>query len=482
MVYDVLIVGAGVIGGMLARELSRYNLNVCLLEKENDVATGASKANSGIIHGGYDPVPGTLKAKLNSDGVELLFAAAQELNVPYKRCGSMVCAFDSPEEDALLDKLYRRGLENHIQDLKLLSGKEARVLEPNLSSQVSKVLYVPNAGIIGPYELTIAAIGNAMDNGVHLKRNFEVTSIEKREDVFQVCAFDGTRVQGRWLVNCAGGYSDKIAKLAGDGFFTITPRAGEYMLLDKAEGNRIRHTLFQCPSREGKGILVTPTVHGNLLVGPTANQVATPESRDTTPEGLAQVASLAAKSVPSVNFRQVITSFTGVRSSGNTRDFVLEASKSVPGLIHAGAIESPGLTCCVSIAKYLVELLRAEGLTLTQKKDWNGTRTDTQAFQKLSDTEKDAYIKANPSYGKIVCRCEMISEGEILDAIRRNPGALDLDGIKRRTRSGMGRCQGGFCSPYVMDLLSTELGLPMEAITKNGGASRMLLGRIGEEL
>ena len=481
MVYDVLIVGAGVIGGMLARELSRYNLSVCLLEKENDVSMGASKANSGIIHGGYDPVPGTLKAKLNAEGVELLFAAAQELNVPHKRNGSMVCAFGSDDEHASLDALFHRGQENGIPGLELLSGEEARALESNLSCQVSKVLYVPNAGIIGPYELTIAAIGNAMDNGVHLRRNFEVTSIEKRENAFIVGSFDGTQVHGRWLVNCAGGYSDKIAELAGDGFFTITPRAGEYMLLDKAEGSRIRHTLFQCPTKEGKGILVTPTAHGNLLVGPTANKVATPESRDTTSEGLARVELLAAKSVPSVNFRQVITSFTGVRSTGNTGDFVLEASKTVPGLIHAGAIESPGLTCCVSIAKYLVELLRAEGLALTEKEAWNGTRTDTHAFEKMSDMEKNAYIKANPSYGKIVCRCEMISEGEILDAIHRNPGALDVDGVKRRTRSGMGRCQGGFCGPYVMELLSKELGIPMEAVTKSGGASRMLLGRIGEE-
>ena len=481
MVYDVLIVGAGVIGGMLARELSRYNLNVCILEKESDVAMGASKANSGIIHGGYDPVPGTRKAKLNSEGVELLFTAARELNVPHHRNGSMVCAFGSEEEHVLLDDLYHRGQENGIPGLEILSGEEARALEPNLSCQISKVLYVPNAGIIGPYELTIAAIGNAMDNGVHLKRNFEVISIEKQEDMFLVGASDGMQVQGRWLINCAGGYSDRIAELAGDGFFTITPRAGEYILLDKAEGSRIRHTLFQCPTKDGKGVLVTPTAHGNLLVGPTASRVATPESRDTTAEGLARIERFAAKSVPSINFRQVITSFAGVRSTGNTGDFVLEASKKVPGLIHAGAIESPGLTCCVSIAKYLVELLRAEGLTLIEKQNWNGTRTDIRAFEKMSDMEKDAYIQKNPVYGKIVCRCEMISEGEILDAIRRNPGARDVDGVKRRTRSGMGRCQGGFCGPYVMALLSKELGIPMEAVTKSGGASRMLLGRIGEE-
>lgn len=482
MVYDVLIVGAGVIGSMLARELSRYNLRVCVLEKENDVAMGASKANSGIIHGGYDPVPGTLKAKLNTEGVELLFTVADELNVPYQRNGSMVCAFGSEEEHSLLKELFLRGQINQCNNLQLLSGDDARKLEPNLSHQVSQVLYVPNAGIIGPYELTIAAIGNAMDNGVSLIHNFEVTGISYENSIFSVSSSSQHSVQGRYLVNCAGGFSDRIAEMVGDNFYTITHRAGEYMLLDKSEGNRVHHTLFQCPTKEGKGILVSPTAHGNLLVGPTAMKVQTPESKDTTPEGLAQVESLAAKSVPSVNFRQVITSFTGVRATGSTGDFVLETSKIVPGFIHAGAIESPGLTCCVSIAKYLVHLLEDAGLPLTQKANWNGTRSNPRAFADMNDLEKDSFIKNHPEYGKIVCRCEMISEGEILAAIRTNPSAMDIDSVKRRTRSGMGRCQGGFCGPYVMELLSKELGIPMEQVTKNGSTSRMLLGRIGDEV
>ena len=476
--FDVVIVGAGVIGGMLARELSRYDLSVCLLEKENDVAMGASKANSGIVHGGYDPEPGTLKAKLNTEGVELLFQAAKELNVPIIRNGSMVCAFSS-EEEPMIDELYNRGLENGIPGLAVLTGDEARALEPNLSKAVTKVLRVTNAGVVGPYELTIAAVGNAMDNGVTLKRNFSVFAIEKT-DYFIVTSETGDTVQAKYLVNCAGGGSDKVAELAGDGFFTVIPRAGEYMLLDKAEGSRVKHTLFQCPTKEGKGILVSPTAHGNLLVGPTAQKVETSDSKDTTPEGLAIVQRLASKSVPSVNYRQVITSFTGVRASTESGDFILQASEKVPGLIHAGAIDSPGLTCCVSIAKYLVNILKDQGLALTEKVKWNGKRPDPNAFQKMTDEEKDAFIKANPAYGKIVCRCETISEGEILEAIRNNPGATDMDGVKRRTRSGMGRCQGGFCGPYVMELLAREQNIPMEEVTKNGGASKMVLGRIGE--
>lgn len=479
MIYDVAIIGAGVIGGMLARELSRYQLKVCVLEKENDVAMGASRANSGIVHGGYDPVPGTLKAKLNSKGVELLFAAAEQLHVPYKRNGSMVCAF-SAEEEPLLEELYQQGQENEIPGLAILTGDEARKIEPNLSAAVTKVLHVTNAGIICPYELTVAAIGNAMDNGVALIRNFAVNAISREKESFTVCAASGEQIQAKFLVNCAGGYSDKIAALVGDDFFAVVPRAGEYMLLDKAEGSRVSHTLFQCPTAEGKGILVSPTVDGNLLVGPTATKVATPESRDTTPEGLSVVERLASKSVPSVNFRQVITSFTGVRASEPRGEFVLQASEKVPGLVHAGAIDSPGLTCCVSIARYLVNLLSLQGLVLQNKENWDGNRENPHAFRQMNDEEKNAFIQKNPAFGKIVCRCETVSEGEILAAIRNNPKAVDIDGVKRRTRSGMGRCQGGFCGPYVMELLAREMNVPMEQITKNGGDSYMVIGKIGE--
>ena len=479
MVYDVLIAGAGVIGGMLARELSRYQLSVCLMEKENDVACGASRANSGIVHGGYDPVPGTLKAKLNSEGVALLFRAAEELHVPFKKNGSMVCAFSAQEEETL-EELYEQGLRNRIEGLRIISGDEARELEPMLSDKITKVLHVTNAGIICPYELTIAAVGNAMDNGVCLCRNFKISGISRENEVFTVTAESGETVCGKYLVNCAGGYSDVISAMAGDDSFKIIPRAGEYMLLDKAEGSRVSHTIFQVPTVEGKGILVSPTVDGNLLVGPTAAKVETPESRETTPDGLSIVNRLAAKSVPTVDFRQVITSFTGVRASGTDGEFVLRASEKVPGLVNAGAIDSPGLTCCVSIAKYLVDILHAQGLELTQKKDWDGTRTDPHMFRKMSDDQKNAYIQKHPEYGKIVCRCEMISEGEIRDAIRRNPAAMDMDGVKRRTRSGMGRCQGGFCGPYVMELLAEELNIPMESVTKSGGDSYMVTERIGE--
>ena len=474
MFYDVAIIGAGVVGAMAARELSRYDLKVCLLEKENDVAMGASRANSGIIHGGYDPIPGTLKARLNTAGVPLLYEAAQELNVHYQNNGSLVCAF-GPEEEPAIEALYARGLENSIEKLQILTGDEARGLEPNLSEKVTKALYIPTAGIICPYDLTIAAAGNAMDNGVTLLRNFQVTSIDGD---FTITASDGREVSCRYILNCAGGFSGQVARMLGDESFTIIPRAGEYMLLDKSEGSRVKHTIFQVPSKEGKGILVSPTVDGNLLTGPTAVKVETAESTQTTAEGLATVAKLAAKSVPSVNFRQVITSFCGVRSSAHGDDFIIRPCETAPKCIHVAAIDSPGLTSCVAIAKYALELLAQQGLVLEEKENWNGCRENARAFREMTLEEKDAFIKENPAYGKIVCRCEQVSEGEIRAAIRRNPGALDIDGVKRRTRSGMGRCQGGFCSPYVMRLIAEETGIPMEEVTKSGPGSQPLTGKL----
>jgi len=347
-----------------------------------------------------------------------------------------------------------------------------------LSESVTLVLDVPNAGIVCPYELTVAAIGNAMDNGVALRTDFEVAAILRENDGFCVTSAAGEAVRGRYLVNCAGCYADRVAELAGDRCFEIVPRAGEYMLLDKTEGMRVSHTIFQVPTKAGKGILVSPTVDGNLLTGPTATKVDSPDLTVTTPEGLETVARLAAKSVPSVNFRQVITSFTGVRSSEKRGDFIIEPSGVVKGLLHVAAIDSPGLSSCVAIADYAIEQLRGMGLSTVEKKDWCPTRENPHRFREMSDEEKDAFIKANPAYGKIVCRCETVSEGEIRDAIRRNPPARDIDGVKRRTRSGMGRCQGGFCMPYVMKLISEENGQPMESVTKKGKGSYQLMGKL----
>lgn len=474
--YDVAIIGGGVIGSMLARQLSRYTLKICVLEKENDIAMGASKANSGIVHGGFDPAPDTLKAKLNGEGVEKLFTVARELNVPIKRNGSLVCAFGADEEPAI-NELYERGIANGIDGMAVISGDEARKIEPELSKEVTLALHVPSAGIVCPYELTVAAMGNAMDNGAELIRNFKVVSI-KKDKIFTLTSEKDDIIAAKFVVNCAGAYSDKISAMVEDDSFKIIPRAGEYMLLDKTVGSLVSRTIFQVPTKEGKGILVSPTVDGNLLTGPTAGVVESPLNTETTPNGLNTVERLSKKSVPSVNFRQVITSFSGVRSSEKNGDFIIKISDKAENFLNIAAIDSPGLTCSVSIADYAVKILKENGLELIEKADFNPKRPDPHQFRKMNDEQKDAFIKQNPAYGRIVCRCEGVSEGEIRAAVTTNPRALDIDGVKRRTRSGMGRCQGGFCMPYVMRIISEETGIPMEKITKKGKGSEQLIGRI----
>ena len=470
MEYQVAIIGAGVVGAMAARELSRYRLKICLLEAENDVAMGASKANSGIIHAGYDPEPGTLKARFNREGNPLLYEAARELHVSHKNNGAFVCAF-SPEEDAQLEGLYRRGRENQIPGLSLLTGEEARALEPGLSPMVTRVLLAATSGIICPYELTIAAVGNAIDNGVELYRNFRVTEISRKETGFVLTDSRGRQVQTQWIVNCAGVHAGEIARLAGDPLPEILPRAGEYVLLDKSQGTLVSRTIFQVPTKAGKGILVTPTVDGNLLVGPTAQSVHNGDCTGTTRQGLETVKTLGRKSVPGVDYRQVIAAFAGIRASTPGKDFLLGPSQTVPGLFHAAAIDSPGLTCCVALGRYIAENLP---LPKEENSDFNPIRENPHFFRGLSLEEKDAYIRQHPEYGKIVCRCEQVSLGEIRGACAVNPRPLDMDGIKRRTRAMMGRCQGGFCTPTILTTLAKELGIPEEEVTKAGGDSRLL--------
>ena len=475
--FDVVIIGAGVIGGMLARTLSRYRLSVCLVEKASDVANGASKANSGIIHGGYDPLPHTLKAKLNTAGVPLLYKAADELHVPYRRTGSLVCAFGA-EEEKTLAALFARGKENGIDDLRLLSGDEARAMEPALSAEVTGALLVPSAGVICPYMLTIAAVGNAMDNGVTLLRDFAVCGIDRDNDGFAVHAENGDTVRGRFVANCAGGFADKISAMAGDTSFTLIPRAGEYMLLDKKVGGMLSRTVFQLPTKMGKGVLVTPTVHGNLLMGPTAVDVEDPGATNTTAAGLESVMQRARKSVPSLPGNRTITSFAGLRAhvEKDEHDFIIGEAEGAPGFLNAVGIESPGLSAAPAIGAFLAESA-AYLVSAPANKKYDSTRPEVFRPNEMTVEERAAFVAEHPLYGNIVCRCEQVTEGEIVDAIHRVPGARSLDGVKRRTRAGMGRCQAGFCSPRVLEILSRELGVPQEQLTKSGGASFPIVGK-----
>lgn len=471
--YDVVVIGGGVVGGMVARELSRYRVSVCMLEKQNDVAMGATKANSAIVHAGFDAKEGSLKALLNVKGSKMMASVCEQLGVKYRRNGSLVIGF-TEEDRATIEELYARGVKNGVDGLRILDADEVHRLEPQLSDGVTCALHAPTGAIVCPYDLTIAAIGNAMDNGVELRRNFPVCGIDKTDDGFTVRSETGA-VATRFIVNCAGVYSDTIAAMVGDTSFTVHPRRGEYLLLDRECGTLLSHTIFRTPSKMGKGILLSPTVDGNLLLGPTSVDMEDKENRNTTAEGIAEVIQKAKENVPSVPVNKVITSFCGLRAVGSTGDFIL--TSPVHGFVNAAGVESPGLSASPAIAAYVVERLAEQGLELVEKDDYCPTRVSAHAFRDATIEEKNEMIRQNPAYGRIVCRCEGVTEGEILDAMRREPKAVDLDGVKRRTRAQMGRCQGGFCSPYITELLAKEQGIAYEQVTKFGGESRINVGR-----
>lgn len=470
--FDVAVIGAGVVGGMIARKLTSYDLKICILEKENDVAMGATKANSAIVHAGFDAKEGSLKALLNVKGSEMMKKITDELGVKYINNGSLVVGFDETDRISLA-KLYERGVKNGVKGLKLLEIAEIVKLEPNISDEVTCALHAPTGAIVCPYDLAVAAIGNAMDNGAELLRNFEVTGVIKKDGVFTVSSNERD-IKARYVINAAGIYSDSIAALSGDTSFKVHPRRGEYVLLDKECGKIVSHTIFRTPNKMGKGILVSPTVDGNLILGPTAFDMEDKEDKSIAPDFFNSIYNEAKKSVKNIAPGKTITSFCGLRSVGSTGDFIINAKD---GFINAAGIESPGLSSAPAIAEYVAELLKKEGLELTENKSFNPIRKSSHAFREASIEEKNAMIKENSAYGRIICRCETVTEGEIIDAIRQNPQAVDLDGVKRRTRAQMGRCQGGFCSTYIIDLLARELNIPYENVTKFGGASIINYGK-----
>lgn len=457
--FDVTVIGAGVVGGMIARELTKYDLKVCILEKENDVAMGASRANSGIVHAGFDAKEGSMKALMNVRGNEMMEDITKELGVKYKNNGSLVVGFNDEDMKAIGD-LYERGNKNGVKRLEVVGKERLKELEPSISENAVGALWAPTGGIVCPYDLTIASVGNAMDNGAELKTSFEVKKIERKGDVYEISS-DNETITSRYIVNSAGIFSDKVAELAGKKTFEVHPRKGEYMLLDKECGELVNHTIFKVPTKMGKGILVSQTVDGNLLLGPTSVDMEDKENTATTQEGIDAIIGGACECVSNIPLRNVITSFCGLRSVGNTGDFIIEDAGD--NFVNLGGIESPGLTSAPAIAVYVAELLGKMGLELKENKNFN--------------PQRNIFKAPATKYHKIICRCETISEGEMMTAIHTNPGARDIDGIKRRTRGGMGRCQGGFCMPYVAELLSRELGISLEEVTKFGGESKILTGR-----
>lgn len=471
--YDVIIIGGGVSGAASARELSRYKVRACVLEKEEDVCCGTSKANSAIVHAGYDAAPGSLKAKLNVRGNEMMEQLSEDLDFPFQKTGSLVICL-SGEEMPGLQELYDKGVANGVKGLKILDREEVLGMEPNITDDVYAALYAPSAGIVCPFGMNIALAENACTNGVEFRFNTEVLDIRKTENGYEIHTNRGMFL-AKCVVNAAGVYADKIHNMVSKKKIHITPRRGEYCLLDKSAGTHVSRTIFSLPTKYGKGVLVTPTVHGNLLIGPTAVDIENKEGTNTTREGLDEVISKAGQNVKNLPMRQVITSFAGLRAHEDGSEFIIGEADDAEGFIDCAGIESPGLTSCPAIGGMVAEILR-EKLGLEEKENFISTRKGILNPNTLAKEEWAELIRKEPAYGNIICRCEMITEGEILDAIRRPLGARSLDGVKRRTRAGMGRCQSGFCSPRTMEILARELHVNMSDITKSGGNSRLVVG------
>ena len=477
--YDIFIIGSGVSGGFIALELSKYNLKVAIAERSLEPANGCSRANSGIVHGGYDPVPGTLKAKLNLRGSQMMPEMAKRLNIDFDPCGAHVLAFGA-EDDAKIQALYERGLVNGVEGLSVITGDELRAKEPNVSDKVTSALYSATTGIISPYKMAITSTELACMNGCEFIRNCEVIGMESNGDYITVHTSLGD-YKAKYVVNAAGVNSAIVAKMLGDNSFDIIARKGEYLILDKSESGIVKSVIFQVPSNMGKGILVSPTIDGNVLLGPTSHNVDDKDDKSTTSDGIAEAVAGAKRSVPTVNERKLITMFAGVRSVSSTGDFVIGQSKAEPRLFNAAGIESPGLTSSPAIAEYLVGLMKQAGVEMSEKKNYYVTRPAEKHVVHMPQNEANELIKADPAYGKIVCRCEQITEGEIIDAIRRPAGAVTVDGVKMRARAGMGRCHGGFCTSRVIEILSRELGVSEIEIKKQNDGSNMLYRTLRED-
>ncbi len=476
--YDVVIIGAGVTGSAIARELSKKELKVIVLERASDVCEGTSKANSGIVHAGFDAKPGSLKASLNVRGNEKMEQLSKELDFPFKRNGSLVVSFEENGME-VLERLKRQGEENGVKQLQILSAAEVKEKEPHISEKVKAALFAPTGGIVCPFHLTMALAENAVENGVEFSLNTKVEKVIKKTDGYEIRTDKGV-YETKTVVNAAGVYADVFHNMVSKKKINIIARKGEYCLLDKEAGNYVTATVFQLPGAYGKGVLVTPTVHGNLLVGPTADDIPDKEAVNTTAKAMENLLERGKQSVDELPVRQIITSFAGLRAHEEKGDFILGEPEDAPGFFDAAGIESPGLSCAPAIGEYIAELL-SKKLAAADKKNFKATRKGMPNVAQENPEEREKLIKENPAFANVVCRCELVTEGEILAAIHRPLGATTLDGIKRRTRAGMGRCQAGFCSPKTVEILARELGMDIGEITKSGGDSRFLTGKNKEE-
>ncbi|MHA2399368.1 MAG: FAD-dependent oxidoreductase [Promethearchaeota archaeon] len=474
MIYDVIIIGGGVTGCCIARTLAKYDLKVCLLEKEAEIASGTTKANSGVVHAGYASPRDYIKRHMAIKGNSLYTQAVKELNFPFKRIGSFVVALED-NQIKTLDEERKKGIEDGIKGLELiLDKKEIKKMEPNITDDVVGVLHAPSAGLVSPYELTFALADNAANNGVKFFRNQEVIKIKHQDYTFTIRTYKG-EFQGKNLINAAGLYAAQISNMLGLDYFNILPRKGEYVLFDR-NAIQLNKILFPMPTEVSKGILICPTLHGNTFAGPNAQNITDREDVSTTIAGLKEILEGGRKLVPSLPLRSSIKNFAGLRAVPNTYDFIID-NTDVYGFINVAGILSPGLTATFAIAEKVIEYLELLGVELKEKEDYNPIRPKPERFNEFSREELDKKIKEDSAWGRIICRCETIPEKEIITAIRAPVGATTIDGVKFRCRPGMGRCTGGFCRPRVMEILSRELKIPFEQITKRGDDTNLLVGK-----
>lgn len=476
---DILIIGAGITGTAVARAISRYNASICVVDSASDIAEGATKANSGIIHAGFDAKPGTLKAKYNILGSKMYPDICASLGVPYRMCGALVLAF-SDDDTAMLEELELRGRQNGVPDLQIIRRHEILDLEPNLNPDVVAALDVPSSAIVSPYEMAFAMADDAAVNGTRFFFDQPVVSANYEDECWQVRTASDTYIC-RCVINCAGASGALIHNMYSKNHLNMIHRRGQYYLLDRSIVPPFSRTIFQCPTKMGKGVLVSPTVHGNMIIGPNAEDISDPLDTSTTANGLSEVLSRAELTWPGISVRSNITNFSGIRAHLETDDFIIGAVDGCPGAFEAIGIESPGLSSAPAIADDLAGMV-TEYLSLKKKSNTVIYSVPEKPFHQMTDAERKEAVSSNPLHGNIICRCEVVTEAEIRAAIRRPVGARTIDGIKRRTRAGMGRCQGGFCSPRVASILSEELGCSLREIKKDGGSGRLLSGTLDEFL
>ena len=474
---DVVVIGGGIVGTAILRELSKYDLRCLLVEKEPDVAVGTTKANSAICHAGFDAPTGTWKQKTNVRGNALYHQLQEELGLDIKWTGSLVVATNE-EEVQHLQVLLERGRANGVPGLEILSREEVLEKEPNLVT-AKAALWAPTAGVMWPFGCAVAFAQCAVQNGAQVICDCAVTGFVKEDGAVTLVNTTKGAIRTKLVINAAGVYAEEIAKLAGDDSFTITPRKGEYILFDKmAASSLVYGAIFPCPSEKSKGIMICTTTHGNTFIGPNANEQASKEDTSVTPDGMNEVIAGARKLIPNLPLGASITEFAGLRAVSSTGDFILGAS-GVPGFINAAGIQSPGLAAAPAIAEVVVEAVGRE-MYLRKKTGWNGRLPKKPAFNRMTTSEKQKMIEKNRLYGRVICRCETVTEGEIIEAIRQPVGARTVDGVKRRTRAGMGRCQGGFCGPRVTQILARELGIPVEKVLKERQGSELFYKKFGE--